>query len=74
MFPPVYEVYDRHDPHVLREFLGAYGPEKLLYGSDYPFDDPGFCLEAIRGLGLPPADEALVVAGNALQLAGASGA
>ncbi len=59
-----------HDPGVLREFLGAYGPEKLLYGSDYPFDNPSFCLEAIRALGLPPADEALIVAGNALRLAG----
>jgi predicted TIM-barrel fold metal-dependent hydrolase len=63
-----------HDPGVLREFLAAYGPEKLLYGSDYPFDNPGFCLDAIRALGLPPADEALVVAGNALRLIGANGA
>jgi len=59
-----------HEPAVLRAFLDAYGPEKLLYGSDYPFDSPGFCLEAIRALCLPPADEALVVAGNALCLTG----
>lgn len=58
-----------HEPAVLRAFLDAYGPEKLLYGSDYPFDAPGFCLGAIRALGLPPADEALIVAGNALRLA-----
>jgi len=63
-----------HEPAVLRAFLDAYGPEKLLYGSDYPFDSPAFCLGAIRALGLPPADEALIVAGNALRLAGANGA
>ncbi len=35
----------------------------------------GPALEAnVRALGLPPADEALVVAGNALRLAGANGA
>ena len=54
----------------LREFLDAYGPEKLLFGSDYPFEQPAACLEAIRELSLPPADEALVLAGNALRLIG----
>ena len=59
-----------HDPDVLRTFLDAYGPAKLLYGSDYPFDTPAACLAAIRDLGLPPADEALILAGNALRLIG----
>jgi len=54
----------------LRTFVDNYGPEKLLYGSDYPFDMPGDCLAAILGLGLPPADEALVLAANALRLIG----
>ena len=57
-------------PQVLRTFLDAYGPEKLLFGSDYPFADPAFCLQAVRDLGLPPADEALVLAGNAVRLIG----
>jgi len=59
-----------HDPGLLRTFIETYGPEKLLYGSDYPFADPGFCLQAIRALALPPADEALILAGNALRLIG----
>jgi len=59
-----------HRPEQLRMFLDAYGPDKLLYGSDYPFDDPAFCLQAIRALGLAPADEELILAGNALRLIG----
>jgi len=54
----------------LRAFLDAYGPAKLLYGSDYPFDTPAACLAAIRDLALPPDDEALILAGNALRLIG----
>jgi len=62
-----------HNPALLRTFLETYGPKKLLYGSDYPFDDPAYCLGAVRGLGLPPADEALVLSGNALRLIGEDG-
>jgi len=59
-----------HDPQLLRTFIDTYGPEKLLFGSDYPFDSPAFCLQAIRDLNLPSADEALILAGNALRLIG----
>ena len=59
-----------HDPRILRIFINAYGPEKLLFGSDYPFDTPASCLAGIRALALPPADEALILAGNALRLLG----
>ena len=62
-----------HDPHLLRTFIDTYGPHKLLYGSDHPFDSPAFCLQAIRDLALPPADEALILAGNALRLIGEAG-
>ncbi len=71
--PHVYadsSAWPSHAPDVLRAFLDAYGPHKLLYGSDYPFDTPAHCLQAIRDLALPPADEALVLAGNALRLIG----
>lgn len=69
--PNVYadtSAWPSRNPDALRMFLDAYGPAKLLFGSDYPFDDPAFCLDAIRGLALPPADEALILAGNALRL------
>ena len=59
-----------HQPADLRAFLDAYGPEKLLYGSDHPFDVPAVCRRAILDLGLPAADQALVLAGNALRLIG----
>ena len=74
--PNVYadsSAWPSRNPAALRTFLDAYGPDKLLYGSDYPFDDPAFCLQAIRDLGLPPADEALILAGNALRLIGEPG-
>lgn len=46
-----------HDPHVLRELVRAAGAERVLLGSDFPFDmgteDP---LGALRAAGLPDPD------------------
>jgi predicted TIM-barrel fold metal-dependent hydrolase len=44
------------------------GPRKLLFGSDGPWLHPGLELHKIRLLGLPPAEEELVLGGNALRL------
>lgn len=44
------------------------GPEKLLFGSDGPWLHPAVELAKIRVLGLPPADEALILGGNVLRL------
>lgn len=44
------------------------GPRKLLFGSDGPWLHPGLELHKVRLLGLPPADEALVLGGNARRL------
>lgn len=46
------------------------GPHKLLFGSDGPWLHPGLELHKIRLLGLPPAQEALILGGNALRLLG----
>ena len=58
-----------HDPTLLRAVVDFAGAERVLLGSDYPFDmgleRPA---EPVRGLGLDPADEALVLGGNALRL------
>jgi aminocarboxymuconate-semialdehyde decarboxylase len=58
-----------HDPHVLRELVRAAGPDRVLLGSDYPFDmgteDP---LGALRAAGLPDADFHAIRGKNAAEL------
>ncbi|MDH6565345.1 aminocarboxymuconate-semialdehyde decarboxylase [Streptomyces sp. SAI-117] len=58
-----------HDPHVLRELIRAAGPDRVLLGSDFPFDmgteDP---LGALRAAGLSDADFDAVRGGNAAAL------
>lgn len=60
-----------HDVELLRELVGFAGPERVLCGSDYPFDmgveRPA---EIVRELGLPPEQEAAILGGNALRLLG----
>jgi uncharacterized protein len=46
------------------------GARKVLFGSDGPWLHPALELQKIRLLGLPPQDEALVLAGNVLRLLG----
>lgn len=58
-----------HSPAELRALVAAAGPDRVLLGSDYPFDmgsdDPVADLEAA---GLPAAEEELISAGNAAAL------
>ncbi|MFJ8539720.1 amidohydrolase family protein [Streptomyces sp. NPDC093591] len=58
-----------HDPHVLRELIRAVGADRVLLGSDFPFDmgtdDP---LDALRAAGLPDHDFHAVRGGNAAAL------
>ncbi|MGY6025376.1 amidohydrolase family protein [Streptomyces spinosirectus] len=58
-----------HDPQVLRELLRAVGPQRVLLGSDFPFDmgtdDP---LGALRAADLPDTDFHSVRGGNAAVL------
>jgi uncharacterized protein len=53
---------------VLATAVRRAGAQKLLFGSDGPWLHPGLELEKVRLLRLPPADEALVLGGNALRL------
>jgi predicted TIM-barrel fold metal-dependent hydrolase len=46
------------------------GPGKVLFGSDGPWLHPGVELAKVKALGLPPAEEQLVLGGNLLRLIG----
>lgn len=58
-----------HDPHVLRELVRVAGPDRVLLGSDFPFDmgadDP---VAALRAADLPAPDFHAVRGGNAAAL------
>ncbi|WP_394839564.1 amidohydrolase family protein [Pendulispora rubella] len=55
---------------LLESAVARVGPSKVLFGSDGPWLHPGLELAKIRALGLPPADERLIVGGNLLRLIG----
>lgn len=58
-----------HSPDALRALTGVVGADRVLMGSDYPFDmgvtDP---VERVRAAGLGDADTDLVLGGNAAEL------
>jgi len=60
-----------HDAELLRGVIEFAGAERVLLGSDYPFDmgleRPA---EPVRRLGLDPGSEELILGGNALRLLG----
>lgn len=60
-----------HDAGLLRDLVEIAGAERVLLGSDYPFDmGTDRPVEAVRVAGLPPRVEALVLGGNAARLVG----
>jgi predicted TIM-barrel fold metal-dependent hydrolase len=52
----------------LVEALRRAGPHKVLFGSDGPWLHPGLELAKVKLLGLPPAEESLVLGGNLRRL------
>jgi len=63
-----------HDPETLRALIAFAGSDRVLLGSDYPFDmgleEP---VAFVRRLNLPPADERAILGGNAARLLGLEG-
>ncbi|MEX0692065.1 MAG: amidohydrolase family protein [Gemmatimonadales bacterium] len=58
------------EPHALRMAMGYLGADHLVFGSDYPHEvgSVAKALGAVRGLDLPPADQAAILGGTALTL------
>jgi aminocarboxymuconate-semialdehyde decarboxylase len=60
-----------HDPALLRAVVEFAGPERVLLGSDHPFDmaDPR-PVETVRAAGLDPEAQAAILGANAARLLG----
>ena len=55
-----------HDDALLRALIDYAGPDRVLLGSDYPFDmGDARHVDTVRALGLAPDVEAAILAGNA---------
>jgi aminocarboxymuconate-semialdehyde decarboxylase len=65
-----------YDVAALRLAYELAGPERLLYGSDYPhvIGDMQGCADRVAALPIPEAEKALIRAGNARRLFGLAGA
>jgi predicted TIM-barrel fold metal-dependent hydrolase len=57
---------------LLEQAVQQAGPKKILFGSDGPWLHAGVELAKVQALGLPPADERLVLGGNLLRLIAAA--
>ncbi|MBX7164708.1 MAG: amidohydrolase family protein [Pirellulales bacterium] len=57
-------------PLAMRFAYDFSGPDRLLFASDHPWVEPRLILDGLRSLGLPAADEAKILAGNARRLFG----
>ena len=64
-----------HDDALLRGLIEYAGPDRVLLGSDYPFDmGDARHADTVRALGLDPEVEAAVLGGNAERLVGLTSA
>ena len=54
----------------MKELIAHMGPERVIFGSDYPWEMPGRAAEIIRDLGLFQAEEDAIFFKNAAELLG----
>jgi len=54
----------------MKELILDIGPERVIFGSDYPWEKPGQAAEIIRDLGLSEAEEDAIFFSNAAELLG----
>jgi aminocarboxymuconate-semialdehyde decarboxylase len=60
-----------HDPAILRELVATVGADRVVLGSDHPFDMGDLRpADSVRAAGLGAADEAAVLGGTAARLLG----
>jgi aminocarboxymuconate-semialdehyde decarboxylase len=58
-----------HDPVLLRTLVDFAGADRVMIGSDYPFDmGAAHPADIVRQLNLPSSEEELILSGNALRL------
>lgn len=62
--PDVYADTSLAATETILEYVRSYGHEKLFFGSDFPFGDPGRELEKIRRLPLSEETRAAITGGN----------
>jgi len=69
MFPNTYtDTSGMQSPLILRRAIQECGPEKILYGSDFPYWDPGVEIPRIFAAKLDPNTERLILGENATRL------
>lgn len=56
------------DPEKLRQIIEDHGADRVVFGSDWPMTSPADEINAIRNLGLTPADESGILGGNLARL------
>lgn len=57
-------------PEIIADYVHSFGADKLLFGSDFPFGDPGRELEKIESLSLEAEKKAGILGGNLEKLHG----
>ena len=62
--------YDFIPPEQMARIVRRHGADKIVMGSDAPWDDPARAIAAVKALGLPAGDEAAILGGNAARLLG----